>query len=733
MKNFFKNRQYIENEFENAHFDSSTGLGADVLREKLCEIQQEITDEPRQIVCAKAYSYLLDNVQLEINENTPFSVKINIGVDYSYFASADVFAQALFYPQREEKLMELFPEEYKRMKEGESVGLGNVFTDFWHTVPDWENLLEKGFAGILKSAEETKKKLISSGNCNGKQITFLDSVIICYKAILRLMERIYTYSLSFNVPIFSECVKKLISNPPETLYEVMQFSILYLYVEEIGCERGRTLGPVDRLYYPYFKKDIENGKSIEDIEELFSYFFIHFTATKRFAQQPFTMCGGSVDGTDFSNDLSELILDTYDSLNIYDPKIHIRYHKNINEKILTKALSMIRKGNSSICIINDKAVFSGYERIGIPACDAENYVLLGCYEPVIMGKEEAEVAVCWLNTAKCIEFALNGGKDLQTGKQIGYESKSDFESFESFYDTFINQLDYCLNFVIDFAQRQGEYSTLINPSPIYSSSFADCIEKGMDVHEYPLKYNNMSLKCFALATVVDSLVAIKKYVFEKKVLSLADLKNALISDWKGYENLQCEIANDREKYGNNLSVPDEIMSEITTHLAENYCGKKLYRGGKLRLGLDSIDYCVYFGRTTFATPDGRRAGMPLSKNLCTSEGKDRGGITAYMQSVLKIDTSAFLDSAILDFFMHPSAIEGDKGLSDFASLVKVFFEYGGFAIQGNIVNSETLKEAQNNPEKYSTLQVRVCGWNEYFVNLTKEKQDMLIRQCEVEC
>ena len=392
---------------------------------------------------------------------------------------------------------------------------------------------------------------------------------------------------------------------------------------------------------------------------------------------------------------------------------------------------MIRKGNSSICILNDEVVFDGYKRLGIPKTDAENYVLLGCYEPIIMGKEEAEVAVCWLNTAKCIEFALNGGKDLQTGKLIGYESKLDFDSFESFYEVFINQLDYCLQFVIEFAEKQGLYSTVINPSPIYSSSFEDCIEKGMDVHEYPLKYNNMSLKCFALATVVDSLAAIKKYVFEKKALSLEELKKALISDWKGYEELRQQIANDKEKYGNNILMPDEIMTRITSHLGENYCGRKLCRGGVLRLGLDSIDHCVFMGRRTSATPDGRCSGMPLSKNLCASEGRDYGGITAYMQSVMKIDSSAFLDSAILDFIMHPSAVEGEKGLCDFKSLVEIFFEYGGFAVQGNIVNGEMLKEAQNNPEKYSTLQIRVCGWNEYFVKLGKVKQDMFIKQCEV--
>ncbi len=732
MKKFTDVRKYIENEFENANFDTSTGLDPEVLSKKLKEIQNTETDTPRQIVCAKAYAYLLDNVQLEINENTPFSVKINIGVDYSYFASTDIFDNALFRVQRDKILTEVFPDDYSRMKNAMSVGLGEVYTDFWHTVPNWNFLLEKGFSGILEYARASKERLMASGEYKESQITFLDSVIICYQAILRLLNRIYNYSLSFDVPEFSLCIKNLISTPPKTLYEVMQFSVLYLYFEEIGCERGRSLGPIDRLYYPFYEKELKSGRGVDFVKELFRYLFIHFTATKRFAEQPFTICGCSDTGVDFSNDLSALILDTYDELNIYDPKIHVRYHKNIDDGIFTKALSMIRKGNSSICIVNDEAVFKGYERLGIPRSDAQNYVLLGCYEPVIMGLEEPEVAITWLNTVKAIEFAINGGKDIKTGKQAGFESGVDFKSFDEFFDVFIKQLDYCVDFAIDFAEKQGTISTLINPSPIYSSSFAECLYKGMDVHEYPLKYNNMSIKCCGLATAVDSLVAIKKFVFENKTVSLEELKTILLANWEDYDDLKTAIRKDKEKFGNNLPVPDEIMVKITSHLAEKYTARKLMRGGVLRFGLDSIDHCVHLGKRTAATPDGRCAGMPLSKNLCASEGKDRGGITAHIQSVLKIDAADFLDAVIYDFILHPSAVEGDKGLEDFKSLMKVFFAGGGFAAQGNIVSGDTLRAAQENPEKYSTLQIRVCGWNEYFVNIGKVKQDMFIRQCEVQ-
>lgn len=730
MKSFADNRKYIENEFEQAVWDEKTGLSAESLSLCLQHIQNSEHKDARPIVCANAFAYLLDNVQLQINEHTPFAFKINIGVDYTKFAGIDIFDKELFQKQRHKILSENLPDEYERMLDGESVGLTTIWVDFWHTVPNWNFLLENGFSEILQKAKARKKFFLESGNFEQNNIIFLDSVIIRYEAILRFMERVYKYSLRFNVSEFSLALRNLINHPPQTLYEVMLFSVLYLYFEEIGCERARTLGPIDRLYYPYFLRELENGKTIEDIKELFRYFFMHFTATKRFAEQPFTLCGCDQDGQDRTNELSHLILDVYDELNIYDPKIHIRYHKKIDETLFTKVLSMIRRGHNSICILNDEAVMSGYDKLDIPREDSANYVVLGCYEPIIMGKEEGEVGVAWINTAKVIEFALNSGKDIMTGKQIGYKSKETFTDFDDFLQTCFSQMDYAIDFAIEFAEKQSLYNTQINPSPIYSSSFPECIEKGVDVHEYPLKYNNMSIKCFGLATVVDSLVAIKKLVFDQKTLTLDELKQVLTNDWVGYEELRKTILNDKDKYGNGMPLPDSIMCQITSHIEQKYVGKRLAHDRRLRFGLDSIDQCISRGYNTAATADGRKARESVSRNLCASIGMDRCGITAYMHSVLKINSSAFLNSAILDFSIHPSAVEGEKGLEDFCSLIKIFFEQGGFAVQGNIVSAETLKNALNEPEKYSTLQIRVCGWNEYFVKMSRNKQEQFIRRSE---
>lgn len=729
MKSFAENRPYIENEFEQAHFDAATGLSAQQLKEELDRIQATDTDRPRELVCADAYAYLLDNVQIEINEHTPFAFKFNIGIDYSYFASIDIFQKALFIPQREKVLSEKFPNEYRLMCDRAACGTDFVYTDFWHTVPNWPYVLEHGIAGILEQANMSKARLLRGEHTEG-QIVFLDSVIIRYEAMLRLMKRAYDYSLNFNVPEFSACMKHLLTDKPETLYQVMQTAVLFLYFEEIGCERGRTLGPIDQLYLPYYRRDLANGVLMEEIRELIRYFFIHFTATKRFAQQPFAIGGGDKDGNDRCNELTSLLLDVYDEMNIYDPKIHVRYHQNMDPVVFEKVVSMIRNGHSSICVLNDRVVFAEYEKHGIPVEDAQHYTLLGCYEPVIMGMEEAEIAVSWINMVKSVELTLNGGRDILTDQCIGLPTGTDFARFDDLFDVFLQQLDNWVDFAIKFAEMQAPYNTEMNPSPIYSSTFPECLEQGRDVHTYPLKYNNMSLKCFGLATTVDSLAALKKFVFDTKTLTLDEMCDAVKTNWVGREDLRLRIERDADKYGNNRSMPDEIMRRITTHLSEKYCGRRLARGGVLRMGFDSINHCVFNGKDTAATPNGRLATTAVSKNLCATEGADKGGITAYMQSVLKIDATEFLDSVILDFVMHPSAVQGEKGLEDFQSLLKAFFALGGFAAQGNILNGEKLKEAKLHPEKYSTLQVRVCGWNEYFVNLNEDIQDMFIRQCE---
>lgn len=732
MINFTNNRKFVEKEFEEAKWDLNSGLSVEDLTIKSKKYMEYNSTLSMPIIRANIFKIILENAQIEINPHSIFADKINTGVKYSGtsggFSSPDFYERAIFQKVRDKVLRENFKDDYEHMLQGMEIGVGFSWNDFWHTVPDWNNVLNLGFVGILNKAKKCKEEFLKKGNITSEKLDFYNGVIITFEAIINYLHRLYNESLKYDIPEYSQAILHLTQKAPETLYQVMLMTVLFVCMEEIGCERARSLGPIDLLYYPYYKKELEKGTPLEDIKSMFQFLFMRYNAAKRFAQQPFVLGGGDENGKDRTNELSHHILNWYDELNIFNPKIHIRYHANIDEKLMLKALDMIRRGNSSICIMNDEMVFKGYEKIGINRKDACNYVPLGCYEPIILGKEEAEIGAAWLNMGKAIEFTFSGGKDVKTGIQYNSKTPENFSTYEEFYNAFLTHVNEIINFSMKHILQQGSISSKINPSLIYSASFTQCLEKGMDVHDWPLEYNNASIKCFAMATVVDSLMMVKKYVFDLKKITYAEMREAILNNWKGYESLRTEIRKDGEKYGNNLENPDNILKDFTKHLYKLVVGKPTGRKGVFRLGTDSITQNVKAGSKTWATPDGRLNADPVSKNLASSGGQDRKGILGLMNSLTKIDQAMLLDSAVLDFMVHPSAVQGNKGLIAFYDVIKTYFKNGGMALQGNIVDVETLKKARENPEEYKTLQIRVCGWNEYFVYMNPQMQDTFINE-----
>ena len=270
----------------------------------------------------------------------------------------------------------------------------------------------------------------------------------------------------------------------------------------------------------------------------------------------------------------------------------------------------------------------------------------------------------------------------------------------------------------------------ISPSNLYSGTMTDSLEKGVDGYARGMKYNNTVYCICGLATLVDSLCAIKKYVFDQKELTLAELAEALKNDWKGHEDLRQRILNDPDKYGNGSPLADELTVRLTRFFAARTNGRPNSRGSAWKLGMLSIDKNLRLGALMCATPDGRSAHMPFSKNLSPTIGMDRGGVTTLLNSVSKIDFTEFPHSGMLDLILHPTAVSGEDGLSAFAALVRTYFAKGGHSLQFNIFSSKTLRAAQQEPEKYRNLQIRVCGWNVYFVDLEKPLQDAFIRESE---
>jgi len=379
--------------------------------------------------------------------------------------------------------------------------------------------------------------------------------------------------------------------------------------------------------------------------------------------------------------------------------------------------------------VNDDIAIKALMDVGIEEKDAKNYVPIGCYEPAVWGVEIGCTGNGGVNMAKAVEFVMTDGIDHKTGKLCGVKTGK-IESWEDFVKAVKIQLKYMTESAMDYIRKIEEHYREINPDMILSAQYDESIKRGVDVYEGGAKYNNSSLYYYFIATLVDSMAAVKKLVFDHKLVTFDKLCEIMKNNWEGHEELNKVARNLKEKYGNNNDLADSIMTDIADFGAELINNKPNSRGGVFKMALFSIDHFVEFGELTMATPDGRYEGEPLSKNLCATVGMDRNGITALINSITKMDHSKFPNGSVFDFVVHPTAVSGDDGLEAFYGILLTYIKKGGFAMHGNVFNPETLKEAQKNPEKYKNLQVRVCGWNVYFVNLSKAEQDAFIKQAE---
>ena len=267
----------------------------------------------------------------------------------------------------------------------------------------------------------------------------------------------------------------------------------------------------------------------------------------------------------------------------------------------------------------------------------------------------------------------------------------------------------------------------VHSAPIMSGTYISAMEKGGDLYcDYTAKYNNSSVNAVGLATAVDSLAAIKKLVFDDKSITMDDFTEILRSDWKNEEPLRLMIKNKFPKFGINDKNTDRIATDIVDVLYSTVSGKPNVKGGIYRLGLFSIDWRWDFGKKTAASADGRHSGETLSQNTSASFGADKDGATAHLLSVTAIDASKTPNGAIVDIDLHSSAVQGENGIKTLISTLKTYFELGGFAVHYNILDTEILKDARQNPEKYPNLQVRLCGWNVLFSSLSEKEKDEFI-------
>ena len=653
--------------------------------------------------------YLLEHCEITVPQENRFFINVNCEGIQNY----------VFNKRAQKYRHEI---EENGLAEGHKALAFSGDFDFGHTSAEWESVISLGVFGLKKRISEYAK---SNKGDKEKQVFYRRTEKV-YAAALRFIKRASEAAESCGKAEMAKGLSALSEREPETLFEAMQTSIVYYVLQHmIEGTNLRTLGRLDKLFYPYYIKEDETAARrmaldyIKEIDKL-----------KAPSNIPFAICGTDKDGKDLTNKLSYVILEAYGKAQTTNVKFHLLCSDSTPEDIIDKAFRCVRSGNNSIVFMSDKTVIRALEEMGEDHEDAANYHIVGCYECGGNG-ELTSSCNARVNLPKALELALCGGKDMLTGKLIGLECSTDFESYEALYSEFVRQLTYLCRCAMKSTDLYEAHYNKMHSAPILSGTYSSALEKGRDLYcGYAAKYNNSSVNAIGLGTAVDSLAAIRKLVFEDKRISLERLVGILRSNWDGEEALRLLIRNKYPKFGLGDEKTDATAKSIVDALSDAVRKKPNVKGGVYRLGLFSIDWRWEFGSKTAASADGRLSGETLSQNTSATFGADREGATAHLISVAAIDASRTPNGAIADIDLHSSSVCGENGIKALTATLKAYFELGGFAVHYNILDTEVLKKARLDPANYPNLQVRLCGWNVLFSSLSDKEKDEFISRSE---
>jgi formate C-acetyltransferase len=541
--------------------------------------------------------------------------------------------------------------------------------------------------------------------------------------------------------------RKVPWEPATTLPEALQslwFTHMLLMAAESYPGPGVSPGRIDQYLYPFYRADLEAGRLTREqakewleccwIKHNYVYDFQGRVGTNQGINSSFgqliTLGGMDANGEDSSNELTYLCLDVIEDLNLLEPKPNIRLHAQSPDRLLDRLTAMIAKTQGSPFLLNfDENAIRGLAWEGLPESELWDYAPVGCLENTLQGCDRSGTVDVNLNIAKAIELALNDGKDMTTGEQIGPKTGDPrrFADFAAFFTAFKTQLKAEIDRLIACNDIADSARARFEPTPYVSALVDGCLESGRDVTAGGAKHNFITVEGVALATAVDSLAAVKKLVFEDKRVTMDELLRALKANFDGCEALRQMLLNKAPKYGNDDPHVDDLAREVsqfwTTEAFKHTTPEtgKRYRGGYL-----SWNYWVSYAPNTAATPDGRLRGQFLSNAVRPVNGADRKGPTAAIKSVGRLGLETAPNGASHTISLSPSLVRDAEHRQKLAALLRAYGQVGGTALQINVIDSDTLRAAQKDPDAYRNLLVRVTGYNAYFVMLGKEIQDEII-------
>ena len=539
------------------------------------------------------------------------------------------------------------------------------------------------------------------------------------------------------------------ANAPRTFHEAIQ---MYWFVHlgtitELNGWDAMNPGHFDQHLTPFYQAEIAAGSlTREQAKELLCCFWVKvnnhtappkvgITARESGTYNDFTninIGGITSDGKDGVSEVSYIMLEVIEELHVLQPGSSVHISSKTPDRFLNAACKVIRQGHGYPSVFNPDIYLVELMRQGKSLKDAREGGCSGCIEVGAFGKE-AYVLTGYLNVPKILEVTLNNGVDPVTGKVAGIETGDprEFNSYDDLYDAFLKQL----NFIVDTKVRVSNYIDRMfakyAPAPFLSVVIEDCISKGRDYYDSGPRYNTNYIQCTGLGTTTDSLAALKKHVLEDQAFSMERVLDAVAKDFAGEEFLRQTIINKTPFFGNDDDYADDIALQLYADLLAAIDGKPNVKGETFHLNMLSTTCHIYFGKVMGATPNGRLAGKSISDGTSPSHGADTHGPSAVVRSLTKLDHTMSGGTLLNQRFL-PSLLKRDEDVTRLGQLIRSYFTLGGHHIQFNVVDTATLKAAQETPEDYKDLLVRMAGYSDYFNDMNADLQQEVIERTENE-
>jgi formate C-acetyltransferase len=762
-----------------------SGIKLDLQRSRLLtESYKETEGEPMVIRRAKALKRILTRMDLYIQDwerivgnNVPTPQGLYFGIDMNWRSVRRVIrseeGSSLLTADETIELEELI--EYwngrsmsdiqQNMFSGDILKYwdlsegGAGFWSHWSElgIPDYEKIFRVGLAGLIREAEARLDEIdrhVPADYITQKE--FLQAATIALEAVIEFAHRYADLAREEaarsddlehrnRLQAIARTCDRVPEHPPQTLLEALQS---FFFIHVVRYIEYSTLGigvRFDKVFGPFYENDLKNDRTTrEEASELLKLLWVKFhelgliyspTLTAAYggvaSLQAITLGGVDEHGNDITNEMTYLVLETAEYMRTPEPSIALRYHDGTPDELLSRATDVIRTGIGYPSLFNDKSIIPLLKHWDVTLKDARDYAVTGCVYIEIPGKNIVRRAYGAMILPLALWYALNQGKHPVTGKQSGAPTRDPltFESADDLLEAYLEQVGF---FFDRLCKIQNTCQTLYEkylPRPYYSALIDGCIEQGKDCRTwtYPSPVTDF---CVILgpSNVVDAITAIKKNVFEEESVSMEELLEAIKANWVGHEKVR-QLMIRAPKFGNDDDYADAIAAEVHHRTAEVMARSKNRFGFACRGDGSGISATYGAGAIVPATPDGRRDGEPLADaTLSPVFGMDRKGPTAVLQSAAKISTEKTYNHLLNQKFL-PDALTGDMKRA-FMSYMRSWGDLGISHIQFNVVDRETLLDAQEHPEKHADLLVRVAGYSAYFVDLSKGLQDSIIARTE---